>query len=325
MGNRRDKEWIFALARAMQKAGNTNSSIAAANAPLLQPDSGRESGNGPPVPVGKSEGRKRERDVAGVLITFAVSLVVGFWFSKALWATASLPPAFYFLSDLAVTFTPWSLNPKFKLQRMAFNVLVCIAATLGAWNFVLHDEYRRQRSAETEGDLIVPRSHNDFPPMIEFGGEGGGFIRYGGPGSSPALIFAYDAGLRVAKENGRVVISTPVRDREGHLIGEITNNHWKVYPPFCSDKNYDKNGIEMKDGAGHVVLQVRLFPEIVRIQGEWHDQFGGGVRIFRFQNGGGAVAWKNAEQEKINETPLIAPMFLYPSSQHWGELAPNPQ
>jgi hypothetical protein len=37
----------------------------------------------------------------------------------------------------------------------------------------------------------------------------------------------------------------------------------------CWDKNYTDDSLEVKDGHGRVVLQVKLLPNIVQIQEEW--------------------------------------------------------
>jgi hypothetical protein len=102
-----------------------------------------------------------------------------------------------------------------------------------------------------------------------------------------------------------IKFSTTVRDSRQNLIVEITDNRWRVSPEKanCWDKNYTKDSLEVKDGRGRVVLQVRLFPDRVQFQVEW-PQVGGGV------------VWDNKSSKETG----IVPRFKYPSEDYWGEL-----
>jgi hypothetical protein len=177
----------------------------------------------------------------------------------------------------------------------------------------------------TEGDLIPAIDPHPFAlnsestVAIQVGSGGPIFASENEFRGVPQMFkFAYDAGLRVVRRSGHIEVSTPVRDRGGKLVGEINENHWKVYPPICSDKNYNGNQIEMKDEGGHIVLQVTIFQDKVQVQGEWHDQFGTGVRIMEVQGGGTYTRWLTPEQERKLEQ-LISPIFQYPSSTHWQD------
>jgi len=74
----------------------------------------------------------------------------------------------------------------------------------------------------------------------------------------------------------------------------------------CWDKNYADDLLEVKDGRGRVVLQIRLLPDVVQLQVEWAD------RNFTVM-----------EDRKYTEEDGITPVFKYPSDEHWGELDPD--
>lgn len=249
--------------------------------------------------------------------------MVGLWFSKALWALPFIGITGWFLCDWALSFVSRLVSARALTAGM--NLVFSCLFIAAIWTVYLRAEYRSQQASLTEGELTPidltdgDHSHGDMEIQIGPNGpvleSGNGF-----QGISPLFKFAYDAGLRLSKGHDGMVISTPVRDRNGNLIGEIDENHWKVYPPYCSDKNYDEHRLEIKDGGGHVVLQVALFVDRIQLQGEWHDQFGKGVRFMQVPGNAEFSFWKDEQGEK-ESLGLIRPIFLYPSSTHWEELA----
>jgi hypothetical protein len=182
--------------------------------------------------------------------------------------------------------------------------------------------WRSEKSAATEGDLTagaeIPNWKNIPDRVVEMGDSGSAFdLRFQG---GPQMKFVYDAGLRISLKEDGPAITTPIRDRDGHLIAEIKDNHWKVFPG-AYDKNYTDNSLEVLDSRGLVVLQVRLLADRIQLQGEWRDEFGNGTRIGKCSHGGCLSFWTNAQMEHQIEQQLIEPLFQYPSSEHWGEFA----
>jgi hypothetical protein len=116
------------------------------------------------------------------------------------------------------------------------------------------------------------------------------------------------------------LLSTTIRDAEGHTVASIDKNHWKVFAPFCADKNYTNDGmtLEILDSSLHVVFQLKFASDAVQIQGEWWDNQGNGKRILKDARGPGSVVEFLGPRQKKNED-LIKPMFVYPSSEHWQE------
>ena len=172
-----------------------------------------------------------------------------------------------------------------------------------------------------EGDLIPEFTpHPMLGRVLEIGPHGT-ILRTMNTDSTDNLTFFYDAGLKVEDNLHGPLLSTPVRDREGHLVVEVTRNHWRVYPNYSTDWNYNQHSLEVKDSGGHVILQVHLFRDRVQIQGEWHDQFGRGGRLMKVpdKSESSTAIWPNLQAEdRFKE--LILPMFSYPASDHLGRL-----
>jgi len=114
------------------------------------------------------------------------------------------------------------------------------------------------------------------------------------------------------------LVSTTIRDSESHVVATIDNNHWKVFPPFCPDKNYTKTSLEILNDSFHVVFQLRIFPDRVHVQGEWWDNEGHGFRFSASPDHIHGLVSRLGPQVKKNEG-LISPIFMYPSSLYWGE------
>ena len=116
-------------------------------------------------------------------------------------------------------------------------------------------------------------------------------------------------------------ISTPILDRFGKRIANIEKNRWTVSrQPEILDKNYNENALEIVDGSGEVVLQLRYLPDRLQIAVEWRDQFGRGQEWAKCGHppSGCIIPWGGPKTELQNEV-LIEPIFQYPSSEHLGE------
>jgi len=140
--------------------------------------------------------------------------------------------------------------------------------------------------------------------------------------------FFQDSGVKIELGNkGEALLTTPIRDRNGNLVAEITRNHWRIYPLYSSDKNYTDDALEVKDSAGHVVLQVKILPKTktIQLQGEWWNTQGSGIRLLRpavVQPGTGSeTVYMNRQNQHLEA--LIKSMFQYPSKEHWREFAAN--
>lgn len=77
----------------------------------------------------------------------------------------------------------------------------------------------------------------------------------------------------------------------------------------------------MKDGAGRVILQVRLLTDRVQLQGIFYDATGKWMYFGESINGdgeGGNILFGGIDT-KNTVPPKIEPIFKYPSNRHLGE------
>jgi hypothetical protein len=184
-----------------------------------------------------------------------------------------------------------------------------------------------EKSAVLTGDLLGGSSQTfadnitRMIPILQIGNDKkpSGIIML--PKSSqeiePYFEFFRDSIVKLEPGKRGPIVSTVVRDRFGNKVVEIEKNHWRVYPPYCSDKNYTDSALEVLDNSGHVLLQLRIFPYYVLVNGEWWDNEGHGRRIVPVPEGG-ALVIPLGPMVQHNEL-LIKPVFKYPSSEHWGE------
>jgi hypothetical protein len=174
----------------------------------------------------------------------------------------------------------------------------------------------------TEGELVARESLPDVKAgsyMVEIGRKSRLIL----PENLHEPIAILADKLRCDIGNDRnILFSTTVRGRDGNLIVEIHQNKWRVsnQPNVSWDKNYNDDTIEVLDGRGRVVLQVRLFRNGVQIQGEWHHENGEGVRVSQNKDGEGTVD----PVDPMHDEHPIERKFKYPSKGHWGELETKP-
>lgn len=210
--------------------------------------------------------------------------------------------------------------------------MVCVGATILIVTFSFNTVFKmwkQEKAAALSGEISAPHRWFEKLPipkrMLQVGDSGTSFI-FGGLPNTDLFKFLYNAGLKIEVGKNGLEISTPIRGRSGNIVAEIKGNRWSVSPDpaACSDKNYNKNSLEVKDGRGQVVMQIVILRDRVQIQGEWHDEFGNGAKLIKNPdpNNGGALLsfWRNAEMEQQQAPLIIQPIFKYPSSEHWGEL-----
>jgi len=265
-------------------------------------------------------------------IGFAVLLALVPW-------GASLPVVWkspmWFVAWLLALHILFTIVPYLAGLPVVVKLSLCVGLTgflIACSYFPLRALWREEKAASLEGDLLgAGEVFNDdkarVAPWVQIGDSDSIFVMVPPkPGEQPQPYFQPfpDAEFRVEFGKKGPLVSTVIRDSEGHTVLTIDRNHWKVYPPFCQDKNYTENTLEVLDSSGHVVLQLRLLPQsfpmpLVQIQAEWWDNQGNGVRIMR------TPGRKNGQLSPLgpkitrNES-LIKPVFEYPSAKHWGEL-----
>ena len=270
---------------------------------------------------------KRERDgkiatvlaIVLALVPWAVGVPIAYRWS--LWGI-SLASVLY----LILTIVPLFKNGLTTLNKYAVAVIVLGLVVL-TFSSLATKQWKAERSGEVEGDIrtLQPVAKarvleiGDSGSRLQFG-EGGALtvIPSNVPNGDEGMHMLYNAGLKFDLEDGVILVSTLVRDRQGHLVATIDKNHWSV-TSACLDKNYSKDSLEILDARGLVVFQMRLLADRVQLQGEWRDEFGKGVRLSK-QGGGHITIWLNPEKEQ-ELMEIIKPTFKYPSVNHWGELS----
>jgi hypothetical protein len=168
-----------------------------------------------------------------------------------------------------------------------FGVLTAKRETLFSWN----DQKKATRS-------------------IEIGNSGFKFGQFNLLETSKIVVQVVDG---VSK------ISTDIRDESGERVAEIRQNEWSLKPEKTWDRNYNDDSLEIINPKGRVVLQVRVLPNTIQIQGEWWNEYGEGVRLVVPPDGGFQAIRFNSKQ--IPNDPAIRRLFVYPSELHLEELA----
>ena len=125
-------------------------------------------------------------------------------------------------------------------------------------------------------------------------------------------------------KDGQLVANTLIRDREGHMLVEIVDNEWRV-SSAAWEKNYTRDSLEVKDGDGRVVFQLRMFADRAEFQAEWWNRDGNGVRFVQVKDHpdspdsdkrGFQVVVMNPAFHP--DDPAIQPLFRYPSKKYFG-------
>lgn len=122
--------------------------------------------------------------------------------------------------------------------------------------------------------------------------------------------------LSIRLQNGKLLITTRVRDTSGGLLAEMNDNEWKLQPqPAIFDRNYSQDVLEIRENTGKVVLQVANLGSTIDV-----------AAIFRCKNGwtymtGPIDGERSAiELRRPGETlrAEIPPICNYPSELHFG-------
>lgn len=265
--------------------------------------------------------RKEKRDLAMAILLaiggIIATIFLKIWFAGVLIFTALLACCGYAGN------MEWTVGvPKVKIRLVQVAILL-IGVTLEP--VLLYPYWREEKAALTEGDLLGgDQSFNDgrvrMIPPVEIGDSGTKIFQP--PGSPPFWQPFEDADFHAEIGRKGPMISTVVRDGDGHIVATVEKNHWKTFP-YCADKNYTDDSLEILDSSLHVVFQVKLFPGLVQVQGEWWDNQGSGKRIHKSKDGKGSVVEFLGPRRKYNDD-LIQPVFRYPSSHHWQELLTPP-
>lgn len=252
---------------------------------------------------------------------------IGFIFSivsAVVFGVVNMPVAYkwsgWLLCFIGVIYMVASVPPANRLPRKTRILLGVLAVVffIFVWKSTAVGQWKGEQSEALDGYLIPPKlSKPTLALVVQIGPAGPIYQLFTGSFSDPLF---YNAGVFVEQSNKGPEITTTVRDVDGNLVVKIEKNHWRVYPPYCLDKNYTQDSLEVLDRRDYVVLQVRILPDKVQLQGEWYDDKGNGKQI---------MATGDPRKQSAILTTLkrgtgvsqerIAEMFMYPSKDHWGE------
>jgi hypothetical protein len=172
--------------------------------------------------------------------------------------------------------------------------------------------------------LFSTKNRENAITIIEIGDSGTKFF-WGGKEGSPMFNF-YGSDIIVEAIGNSTKITTQIKDDNGDLVAEIIRNEWKVAPPPKTwDRNYSNDVLEVINPKGKVVLQVRVLPDRIQLQGEWRGDANHGIRLVKSddirQAGGVFVVFGPMLPNGPPNSPEIKRIFAYPSEFHFGELS----
>ena len=298
----------------------------------------------PQLPEGKQQNeadrpRNDDRAVRRELIMFvcgALSLAAAAVVPTILVRTALMALCLLFLLLYLWHTTWWS--PRSPMVKALSLVVVG-----GAFTAVVATRvpaiWKSEQAARFEGTLVSPASQDvsetiplfigGSPIGFDWGGNNertGMFLTYGGHGDG--LRLDADTAIRIKRgPAGTILFSTTVRDTKGNVIVEVLNNHWRVSsdPSVSWDHNYRRNVLEVLDGRRHVVLQVGLFSDKIRLAGVWQTKEGAKEFGEEWCHDGSRRGCVQMPTILGGPDDLIIPsLFEYPSSAHWGEVREAP-
>jgi hypothetical protein len=122
--------------------------------------------------------------------------------------------------------------------------------------------------------------------------------------------------LSIRLLNGKLFVSTHIRDGSGSLIAEMKDNEWKhQQQPAIFDRNYTKDASEIRDGTGKVVLQVANIGNSLDLAAIFHCKNGWTYMVGPIGGEGSAIELRRPGEPLRSEFP---PICDYPSDRHFG-------
>lgn len=158
--------------------------------------------------------------------------------------------------------------------------------------------------------IFGPKGIPNIQPLNE--GQGGAYLM-------PALN---ESQFKVESIEGKFRISTQLANYSGNWIAEIIRNEWRVAPPPGTwDRNYSDDSLEVINMQGRVVLQVKVLPDRIQLQGVWPagpEWKATGARYIGIRQNPTKPAEAqfniiSSDTVPDSEWPTISRMFKYPS------------
>lgn len=256
-------------------------------------------------------------------VQFAIAIVLAIlaWSIPSIgviWRCILWFAAWVFVLHLTFSFTPLSTLPRFAKLMLSVGVTALLTAVLYGAVVAL---WKEEKAAVHDGKLVAELSLDgvDGDYRLQIGKSGTCF-----ESSLPTPFDMVGDKLKFGKHDGKLTFSTTVRDRSGNLVVEIKDNMWHVGTSSW-DKNYTRDSLEVLDGRGKVVFQMRLFTNGIQIQGEWNDESGAGVQLVQTDKTNSALIRFELSNQAVVKPIEIERIFAYPSKKHFGRLlVPQP-
>jgi hypothetical protein len=123
----------------------------------------------------------------------------------------------------------------------------------------------------------------------------------------------------------KMKVSALFIDDSGKIIAEISRNEWKLSSQNW-DRNYSDNALEVKEPKGHIILQVRLLPDRLQLQGIWPAA----KKMWAASHSKWIAIRQDPDRPRDAQViilggmssaenwPEIRPLFVYPSQHNLG-------
>lgn len=194
---------------------------------------------------------------------------------------------------------------KNKWLAFALAAVSVSLGTLGTWWYL-----RDKKMTATSG--VISASAEQSPMAVSVGSAE--FVML----SKDGVVFAEDETplLSIRLADGRLLVTTQIRDERGELIAEMKDNEWKHQPqPAIFDRNYTRDALEIKDKTGKVALQVANLGGTVDVAAVFHCMNGWTHMAGPIGGEGSAIELRRPGQPLQSEIP---PICDYPSDLHFG-------
>jgi hypothetical protein len=212
----------------------------------------------------------------------------------------------YISSHGKIAKSPWQrIANFFRNEWMALVAVVSLSIGAASLYWYFQDKHRNATSG------VISSSTESQALSISVGSAEFRML------SKDGVVFAEgdDSLLSIHLRNGKLLVTTQIRDANGNLIAEMKDNEWKHEPqPAIFDRNYTQDALEIRDRTGRVVLQVADLGNTIDVAAVFHCKNGSTYLVGPLAGGSG-IELRPPGQALTNEIPNICD---YPSELHFG-------
>jgi hypothetical protein len=259
-------------------------------------------------------------------ILFAVALAIIPWTFPTMGVTTRC--ILWLVAWMIFLHLVFSLVPALSNLPTPVKVLIVLAITAAAsaWAYYpIVDMWREEMASSLTGRFDPESGDRSDPVKLQIGPNAKALFTWTGAKNSPQFA-ALGSHLEFDRnDNGQLGVNTVIKDREGRMLVEIVDNEWRV-SSAAWEKNYTRDSLEVKDGDGRIVFQLRIFADRVEIQAEWWDKDGKGIRMVQVKDKPDSPDSdkRGFEIFIMNPTfhpdePAIESIFRYPSKKYFGQ------